>query len=131
MTNVQSIFGNFNEIEVKEDEGEIFDSLKDFADEWVKFLNILIIENDMDLNNVRWFSSKELIVSGMTMLMIHQELLEELIQEYKNKYGLTEIIKKTDSAFKKMVKSHNKTLKSYEHLIDFNECGKRIIGLET
>jgi len=131
MSNVQSIFGNFNEIEVKEDEGEIFDSLKDFADEWVKFLNILIVENDMDLNNVRWFSSKELIVSGMTMLMIHQELLEELIQEYKNKYGFTEIIKKTDSAFKKMVKSHNKTLKSFEHLIDFHECQKRIIGLET
>ena len=43
MTNVQSIFGNFNEIEVKEDEGEIFDSLKDFSDEWVKFLNILIM----------------------------------------------------------------------------------------
>ena len=128
MTNVQSIFGNFNEIEVKEDEGEIFDSLKDFSDEWVKFLNILIIENDMDLNNVRWFSSKELIVSGMTMLMIHQELLEELIQEYKNKHGFTEIIKKTESAFKKMIKGHKKTLRFYEHLIDLNLCEKQIFS---
>ena len=54
----------------------------------------------------------------------------QTVQEYKNKYGFTEIIKKTDSAFKKMVKSHNKTLKSYEHLIDFNECGKRIEGFD-
>jgi len=129
MTNVQDIFCNSNRIERLEDEGEIFDSLKDYSDEWLKFLSILTLENDMDLNNVRWFSSKELIIAGMAMLMIHKELLEGLIEQYKNKHGLTHIIKKTESALEKMTKSNDETLKSFKHLIDFQECENKVNSL--
>lgn len=128
MSNVLSIYSSFNEIEILKDQSEISHSLKDFADEWLQFLNILTLENNNHLNNIRWFSSKELIVCGMAMLMVHQKLLQELIQEYKNKHGFTEIIKKTESAFEKMIKGHKKTLRFYEHLIDLNQCEKQIFS---
>ena len=70
MSNVQSIFGNFNEIELTNDDHELVESCKDFIKESKEFTDYLIIEDDRNRNNVRWFSSKDLFVSGMTMLII-------------------------------------------------------------
>ena len=98
MSNVQSIFGNFNEIELSDDDHELVESCKDFIKESKEFTDYLIIEDDRNSNNVRWYSSKDLFVSGMTMLIIHQELIEETIEEYKIKYGETSVIKNIESS---------------------------------
>ena len=91
----------------------------------------MIIEDDRNKNNVRWYSSNELFVSGMTMLIIHQELIEGTIQDYKNKYGLTSIIKKFESMFRKVITHNEETIRPYEYLINFNECEKRIEGYDV
>ena len=91
----------------------------------------MIIEDDRNRNNVRWFSSKDLFVSGMTMLIIHQEVIEETIEEYKVKHGHTSVIKNIESMFRRVVEHNIETIKPYEYLIDFHECQKRIIGLKT
>mgnify|MGYP001336364329 FL=1 len=128
MSNVQSIFGNFNEIELTNDDHELVESCKDFIKESKEFTDYLIIEDDRNRNNVRWYSSKDLFVSGMTMLIIHQELIEETIEEYKSKHGHTSVIKNIESMFRRLVEHNKKTIKPYEYLIDFNECQKRIFG---
>ena len=131
MSNVQSIFGNFNEIELTNDDHELVESCKDFIKESKEFTDYLIIEDDRNRNSVRWYSSKDLFVSGMTMLIIHQELIEETIAEYKIKYGHTSVIKNIESMFRRVVEHNIETIKPYEYLIDFHECQKRIIGLKT
>ena len=67
----------------------------------------------------------------MTMLIIHQELIEETIEDYKIKYGHTSVIKNIESMFRRVVEHNIETIKPYEHLIDFHECQKRIIGFKT
>ena len=131
MSNVQSIFGNFNEVELTNDDHELVESCKDFIKESKEFTDCLIIEDDRNRNNVRWYSSKSFFVTGMTMLIIHQELIEETIEEYKIKYGRTPVIKKIESMFRRLVEHNIETIKTYEYLIDFHECQKRIIGLKT
>ena len=131
MSNVQSIFSNFNEIELTNDDHELVKSCKDFIKESREFTDYLIIEDNRNRNNIRWYSSKRFFVTGMTMLIIHQELIEETIKEYKIKYGHTSVIKKIESMFRRVVEHNIETIKPYEYLIDFNECQKRIMGLET
>ena len=131
MPNVQSIFGNFNEIDLTNDDHGLVESCKDFIKESKEFTDYLIIEDDRNKNNVRWYSSKDLFVSGMTMLIIHQELIEETIKEYKIKHGHTSVIKRIESMFIRAVEHNIETIKPYEYLIDFHECQKRIIGFET
>ena len=131
MSNVQSIFSNFNEIELTNDDHELVKSCKDFIKESREFTDYLIIEDNRNRNNIRWYSSKRFFVTGMTMLIIHQELIEETIKEYKIKYGHTSVIKKIESMFRRVVKHNIETIKPYEYLIDFHECQKKIIGLET
>ena len=65
------------------------------------------------------------------MLIIHQEVIEETIEEYKVKHGHTSVIKNIESMFRRVVEHNIETIKPYEYLIDFQECQKRIIGLET
>ena len=131
MSNVKSIFSNLDEIDLTNDDHELVESCNDFIKESKELVDYLIIEDDRNRNNVRWYSSKDLFVSGMTMLIIHQELIEETIEEYKVKYGHTSVIKNIESIFRKVVEHNVETIKPYEYLIDFNECQKRIIGLET
>ena len=90
MSEVKSIFGNFDEIELNDDDRNLVELCKDFIKESKEFTDYLIIEDDRNKNNVRWYSSNELFVSGMTMLIIHQELIEGTIQDYKNKHGLSQ-----------------------------------------
>lgn len=127
MSNVKSIFSNLDEIDLTKDDHELVESCKDFIKESKELVDYLIIEDDRNRNNVRWYSSKDLFVSGMTMLIIHQELIEETIKEYKVKYGHTSVIKNIVSIFRKVVEHNIETIKPYEYLIDFNECQKIIL----
>ena len=131
MSEVKSIFGNFDEMELNDDDQNLVELCKDFIKESKEFTDYLIIEDDRNKNNVRWYSSNELFVTGMTMLIIHQELIEGTIQDYKNKHGLTSIIKKFESMFRKLITHNEETIRPYEYLINFNECEKRIEGYDV
>ena len=56
MSNVQSIFSNIKKNETTDEECEILDSCEEFADESIKFVEVLMKDHEMQLNNVRWFS---------------------------------------------------------------------------
>ena len=131
MSEVKSIFGNFDEIEFNDDDRNLVELCKDFIKESKEFTDYLIIEDDRNKNNIRWYSSNELFVSGMTMLIIHQELIEGTIQEYKDEHGLTSIIKRIESMFRKVIAHNAETIRPYEYLINFNECEKRIEGYDV
>ena len=127
MSKVTGIFGQFHKEELTFDEQNIVESCKDFIKESKEFTNFLIIEDDRSKNNLRWYSSKDFFASGMTMLIIHQELIAGKIEEYKTKYGETLVIKNIESVFKKVILHNQNTIRPYEYLIDFNECKKRIM----
>ena len=131
MSEVKSIFGDLQIEEAKDKCQTLVELCKDFIKESKEFTDYLIIEDDRNKNNVRWYSSKDLFVSGMTMLIIHQELIEGTIQEYKDEYGLTSIIKRIESMFRKVIAHNAETIKPYEYLINFNECEKRIEGYDV
>ena len=84
-------------------------------------------EHEMHLNNVRWFSSKDLLISGMTMMLVHEALIERQIQEYKDNYKSRRVIIEIESIFKRIVTHYKKTLKPFEYLIDIKECEKSIL----
>ena len=127
MSKVTRIFGQFHKEELTFDEQNIVESCKDFIKESKEFTNYLIIEDDRSKNNLRWYSSKDFFASGMTMLIIHQDLIAGKIEEYKTKYGETWVIKNIESVFKKIILHNQNTIRPYEYLIDFNECKKRIL----
>ena len=127
MSNVQSIFSKIKKIETTNEECEILDSCEEFADESIKFVEVLMKEHEMQLNNVRWFSSKDLLISGMTMMLVHEALIERQIQEYKDNHKSRRVIIEIESIFKRIVTHYKKTLKPFEYLIDRKECEKRIL----
>ena len=131
MSKVKSIFGDLQIEEAKDECQTLVKLCKDFIKESKEFTDYLIIEDDRNKNNVRWYSSKDLFVSGMTMLIIHQELIEGTIQEYKDEHGLTSIIKRIESMFRKVIAHNAETIRPYEYLINFNECEKRIEGYDV
>jgi len=127
MSNVQSIFSKLKKIETTDEECEILDSCEEFAGESIKFVKVLMQEHEMHLNNVRWFSSKDLLISGMTMMLVHEALIERQIQEYKDNHKSRRVIIEIESIFKRIVTHYKKTLKPFEYLIDIKECEKRIL----
>ena len=127
MPEVKSIFGDLQNEEAKDDENYILNSCKEFLDESLKLTNILIIENDRHKNNQRWFASKSAIQSGMTLLIMHQKLIEALIDKYKGEYGFTSIINRIEYLFRDSINLNKKTMEPYLHLIDFNDCKKRML----
>ena len=127
MSEVKSIFGDLQIEEAKDDENYILNSCKEFLDESLKLTNILIIENDRHKNNQRWFASKSAIQSGMTLLIMHQKLIEALIDVYKREHGFTSIINRIEYLFRDSINLNQKTMKPYLYLIDFNDCEKRMM----
>lgn len=127
MSEVKSIFGDLQIEEAKDDENYILNSCKEFLDESLKLTNILIIENDRHKNNKRWFASKSVIQSGMTLLIIHQKLIEALIDEYKGEHGITSIINHIEYLFRDSINLNKRTMKPYLYLIDFSDCKKRML----
>ena len=63
----------------------------------------------------------------MTMMLVHEALIERQIQEYKDNHKSRRVIKEIESIFKRIVKHYKKTLKPFEYLIDIKECEKRIL----
>lgn len=126
MSEVKSIFGEFEKVNATDDENYILDSCREFVDESLELINILIVENDRHKNNQRWYASKSIIQSGMTLLIMHQKLIEALIDAYKREHGFTSIINRIEYLFRDSINLNQKTMKPYLYLIDFNDCEKRM-----
>ena len=127
MSEVKSIFGDLQIEEAKDDENYILNSCKEFLDESLKLTNILIIENDRHKNNKRWFASKSVIQSGMTLLIMHQKLIEVLIDAYQGEHGPTSIINHIEYLFRDSINLNKRTMEPYLYLIDFSDCEKRML----
>jgi len=127
MSEVKSIFGDSQNEDAKDDETKLVETIKDFIENSEKLTSNLIYEDDRHKNNQRWFSSKRIIQNNMSLCMMHELLIEILIEDYKESYGTTSIINKIDSFHRRLVLHNKKTIEPYIYLIDMNECEKELL----
>ena len=127
MSEVKSIFGDLQIEEAKDDEEKLVKTLKDFIENSEKLTSNLINEDDRHKSNQRWFSSKRIIQNNMSLCMMHELLIEILIEDYKENYGTTSIISKIDSIYRRLVLHNKKTIEPYLYLIDMQECEKELL----
>ena len=127
MSEVKSIFGELQNEEAKDAENNLVKTLKNFIKDSEKLTSNLIYEDDRHKNNQRWFSSKRIIQNNMSLCMMHELLIEILIEDYKESYGTTSIINKIDSFYRRLVLHNKKTIEPYIYLIDMNECEKELM----
>ena len=127
MSEVKSIFGDLQNEDAKDDETKLVKTIKDFIENSEKLTSNLINEDDRHKSNQRWFSSKRIIQNNMSLCMMHELLIEILIEDYKENYGTTSIISKIDSIYRRLVLHNKKTIEPYLYLIDMNECEKELL----
>ena len=87
MSEVKSIFGEFENPNAKNEEKVIKDHCHEFVSHYQSFIEILIIEDLRDKNNRRTINSKSLISNGMVMYLILETLVSQSIADYKDQYG--------------------------------------------
>ena len=127
MSEVKSIFGDLQNEDAKDDETNLVETIKNFIENSEKLTSNLIYEDDRHKNNQRWFSSKRIIQNNMSLCMMHELLIEILIEDYKENFGTTSIINKIDSFYRRLVFHNKKTIEPYIYLIDMNECEKELM----
>lgn len=127
MTNIKSIFGDDKNLHAEVDENNLVLTCKEFIKHSEKFLTDLIYEDDRYKNNQRWFSSKKIIQTGMSLSLMNELLIHILIEDYKNKYSETSFIKKIECFIKKLLVENKKNIEPYLYLIDINACEKELI----
>ena len=127
MSKVESIFDDLQNEDAKDDETKLVKTIKDFIENSEKLTSNLINEDDRHKSNQRWFSSKRIIQNNMSLCMMHELLIEILIEDYKENYGTTSIISKIDSIYRRLVLHNKKTIEPYLYLIDMNECEKELL----
>ena len=126
MSNVVSIFGEFQNPNAKEDEkiinAEVKESLEHFSD----LMENLIHEHYRSKNNKRHIRSRTVINEGVVLHMSYVGLIEIMFEEYEINFGTTKYIKgKRAYFYSKIVPFFEKSLKKYSYLIDMNECLKK------
>ena len=126
MSNVVSIFGEFQNPNAKEDEkiinAEVKESLEHFSD----LMENLIHEHYRSKNNKRHIRSRTVINEGVVLHMSYVGLIEVMFEEYEINFGTTKYIKgKRAYFYSKIVPFFEKSLKKYSYLIDMNECLKK------
>ena len=123
MSEVKSIFGEFENPNAKNEEKVIKDHCHEFVSHYQSFVEILIIEDLRDKNNRRTINSKSLISNAMIMYLILETMISESIADYKNQYGNTAFINKIESLmFNRVFVTCREELASYNHLIDEKHC---------
>ena len=127
MSKVKSIFGDLQNEEAKDDEDKLVKTLKNFMEDSEKLTSNLIYEDHRHKNNQRWFSSKRVIQNNMSLCMMHELLIEILIEDYKENYGITSIINKIDSFYRRLVLHNERIIQPYLYLIDMQECEKELL----
>ena len=127
MTNITSIFGEDKNLHAEGDENNLVLTCKEFIKHSEKFLTDLIYEDDRYKNNQRWFSSKKIIQTGMSLSLMNELLIHILIEDYKNKYSETSFIISSNFFIKKLLVENKKNIEPYLYLIDINACEKELI----
>ena len=126
MSNVVSIFGEFQNPNAKEHEkiinAEVKESLEHFSD----LMENLIHEYYRSKNNQRHIRSRKVITEGMVLHMSYVGLIEVMFEEYEINFGATKYIKgKRAYFYSRIMPFFEKSLKKYNYLIDMDECLKK------
>ena len=123
MSNVVSIFGEFQNPNAKEDEkiinAEVKESLEHFSD----LMENLIHEHYRSKNNKRHIRSRTVINEGVVLHMSYVGLIEIMFEEYEINFGRTKYIKgKRAYFYSRVMPFFEKSLKKYDYLIDMKLC---------
>ena len=126
MSNVVSIFGEFQNRNAKEHEeiinAEVKESLEHFSD----LMENLIHEYYRSKNNQRHIRSRKVLTEGMVLHMSYVGLIEVMFEEYEINFGSTKYIRGKKAYFySRIMPFFEKSLKKYSYLIDMNECLKK------
>ena len=126
MSNVVSIFGEFQNPEAKKHEkiinAEVTESLEHFSD----LMENLIHEHFRSINNKRHIRSRKVITEEMVLHMSYVGLIEVMFEEYEIIFGATKYIKGKKAYFySRIMPFFEKSLKKYNYLIDMDECMKK------
>ena len=123
MSEVKSIFCEFENPNAKNEEKVIKDHCHEFVSHYQSFIEILIIEDLRDKDNRRTINSKSLISNGMVMYLILETLVSQSIADYKDQYGNTSFINALESLmFNRVFVNCREELVTYKHLIDKKQC---------
>tara|TARA_B100001173_G_scaffold174122_1_gene150281 strand:- start:641 stop:1039 length:399 start_codon:yes stop_codon:yes gene_type:complete len=123
MSDVKSIFGEFENPNANNEEKVIKDYCNEFVEHHQYFVEILIYENIIDKDNRRTVNSKSLIANAMVMYLMLETLISQSIADYKTQYGNTTFINKLESVmFNLIFVTCREDLASYKHLIDEKHC---------
>ena len=126
MSNVVSIFGEFQNPNAKEDEKTINAEVKESLEHFSDLMENLIHEHYRSKNNKRHIRSRTVINEGVVLHMSYVGLIEIMFEEYEINFGRTKYIKgKRAYFYSKIVPFFEKSLKKYSYLIDMNECLKK------
>ena len=126
MSNVVSIFGEFQNPNAKEDEKIINAEVKESLEHFSHLMENLIHEHYRSKNNKRHIRSRTVINEGVVLHMSYVGLIEVMFEEYEINFGTTKYIKgKRAYFYSKIVPFFEKSLKKYSYLIDMNECLKK------
>ena len=126
MSNVVSIFGEFQNPNAKEDEKTINAEVKESLEHFSDLMENLIHEHYRSKNNKRHIKSRTVINEGVVLHMSYVGLIEIMFEEYEINFGTTKYIKgKRAYFYNRIVPFFEKSLKKYSYLIDMNECLKK------
>ena len=126
MSNVVSIFGEFQNPNAKEHEKIINAEVKESLEHFSELMENLIHEHFRSINNKRHIRSKKVITEGMVLHMSYVGLIEVMFEEYEIIFGATKYIKGKKAYFySRIMPFFEKSLKKYNYLIDMDECMKK------
>ena len=126
MSNVVSIFGEFQNPHAKEQEEIINTEVKEILEHFSDLMENLIHEHFSSKNNKRHIRSRTVINDGVVLHMSYVGLIEIMFEEYEINFGATKYIKGKKAYFySKIIPFFEKSLEKYNYLIDMNECLKK------
>ena len=126
MSNVVSIFGEFQNPNAKEDEKIINTEIKESLEHFSDLMENLIHEHYRSKNNKRHIKSRTVINEGVVLHMSYVGLIEIMFEEYEINFGTTKYIKgKRAYFYNRIVPFFEKSLKKYSYLINMKECLKK------
>lgn len=126
MTNVESIFGKFDNPKAKEFEKLINAEVKESLDNFQNLMEHLIHEHYRSNDNQRHIYSRTVITDGVVLHMSYVDLVEAMFEEYIIDFGMTKYIKGKKAYFySRIMPFFDKNLKKYNYLIDMKQCLKQ------
>ena len=126
MSNIVSIFGEFQNPNAIEDEKIINAQVKESLEHFSDLMENLIHEHFRSQNNKRHIRSRKIIIDGVVLHMSYIKLIEIMFEEYEINFGATKYIKGKKAYFySRIMPFYEKSLKKYNYLIDMSECLKK------